>query len=239
MSKSVPKRATKRWGKDFPKIRTTPAPDVFPVAAPLSLPPADAGQAQLATVKPPPQKCTKCGTLFLKRQDICAICGEWSPEKQKLHPSIRKEDDSPVRVTALKIVTMRAAGLSDEEIAKGLGIAKSTLYSYVYKAGKNGWLDFDDPKDQLEYQLMHKVVRNLDQALDDEYRNEKTGEQVKTRVALEMAAGALYPKLAGAAQVTTGPALVGIKIQIVGGDPGTMREGTIMGGADYIDVEPE
>jgi predicted transcriptional regulator len=139
---------------------------------------------------------------------------------------------------ALKIVAMREADVSDEGIAAELGISKNTISGYLHKAGRNGWLDFADPKNQLEYQLMHKVVRNLDEALDDTTRHITSGVMVKTAVAEKIAEGALYPRLAGQ-QAAVAQTLVGIKIQIVGGEPGQMREGTVMGSNSYIDVEKE
>ena len=235
MSKSRPKRAVRRWGKHFPhgSVADKSAADL-PSAAPLSLPPTDAGHTLPVPI--PPQKCTKCGTLFLKRQDVCAVCGEWSPSKQLIPEGMRKADDSPMRVTALKIVAMREAGVSEDGISAELGLSKVSISSYLHKAGKNGWLDFADPKNQLEYQLMHKVVRNLDEALDDQTRHSTSGVMVKTAVAQHIAEGALYPKLANQ-QAAPGSALVGIKIQIVGGEPSTMREGTVMGNSSYLDAE--
>jgi predicted transcriptional regulator len=153
-----------------------------------------------------------------------------------LPEGIRRADDSPMRITALKIVAMREAGVSEEGIASELGLSPKTIAGYVHKAGRNGWLEFNDPKDTLEYQLMHKVVRNLDEALDDTTRHVTSGIMVKTAVAEKIAEGALYPRLANQ-QVAQGNTLVGIKIQIVGGDPGTMREGTIMGNSTYVDAE--
>lgn len=141
-----------------------------------------------------------------------------------------------MRLKALKIVAMREAGVSEDGIASELGISKNTISGYLHKAGKNGWLDFNDPKDQLEYQLMHKVVRNLDEALDDTTRHITSGVMVKTAVAEKIAEGALYPRLANQ-QAAVASTLVGIKIQIVGGEAGTVREGTIMGNSTYVDAE--
>jgi hypothetical protein len=124
-------------------------------------------------------------------------------------------------------------------LAQELGIAKSTVYTSIYRAGLNGWLTFEDPRDSLEYQLLPKAIKNLHEALDDETRHSTSGQMVKTQIAEKMAEGALYPRLAGV-QAQAAQTLVGIKIQIVGGDPGSMREGTTMGNSTYVDatVEP-
>jgi hypothetical protein len=153
-----------------------------------------------------------------------------------LHESVREPDDSPIRVQALKIWTMREAGVSDAEISAALQLSRETIYSYIYRASKNGWLEFNDPKDSLEFQLLPKATRVLNEALDGEVVL-TSGMKEKTAVALKLAEGALYPKVVQAPP--TAPALVGIKIQIVGGEPGTMREGTVMGNSTYIDAEQE
>ena len=237
MSKSRPKRAVRRWGKHFPNGSVADKSDaVLPSAAPLSLPPTDAGHTLPVPIEP--QKCTKCGTLFLKRQDVCNICGEWSPSKQLIPEGMRKADDSPMRVIALKIVAMREAGVSEDGIASELGLAKSSISSYIHKAGKNGWLDFADPKNQLEYQLMHKVVRNLDEALDDGTRHITSGVMVRTAVAQQIAEGALYPRLAGQ-QVAVASTLIGVKIEVVGNaGGGVVREGTVLGTPSYVEADP-
>lgn len=180
-------------------------------------------------------KCTKCGALFLTLKSNCNVCGEWSPEKQLLPEGIRRGDDSDCRPKAVQIVIMRQAGLDDEQIGAALGIKKSTISALLYKAGKNGWLDFDDPKNRMEYQVLHKVIRNIDEALDSEVllveRKERTAvalEIYKANKATEQPA----PPVASVAS------LMGIKIQIVGGDPGTVREGTVMGNSTYVDTKP-
>lgn len=127
------------------------------------------------------------------------------------------------------------AGMSNDDIGAALGISPKSIAGYLYKAGKNGWLDFDNPKDNLEYTLMHKVVRNLEESLDST-NILASGQSERTATALKIAEGALFPKLAVEApqQAST---IVGIKIEVVGGVPGTMREGTSMGSNTYVDAE--
>lgn len=144
-------------------------------------------------------------------------------------------EDSTIRETAIKIYLLRAAGQSDEQIAQIVGLSTKTLSSYVYKAGKMGWLDdfLHDPRERLEYSIMHKVVRNLDQSLDSEGVLQ-TGMQERTAVALKIAEGALYPRLQqGAGQQNS--MLMGIKIEVVGGEPQKIREGTVIEAPAYVE----
>lgn len=153
------------------------------------------------------------------------------PSGVALHP------DSSIRTTALKIVAMRQAGLGEDEIALALGLKRSTLAGYVYKAGRNGWLDSDDPHDRLEYQVLHKVVQRLDEALDSNGVL-MNGMPVKTQVALKTAEGTLFKKF-GQEQATTMPTtVVAIKVEMPAGVQVTeIREGTTGGAPAFIEAE--
>ena len=166
-------------------------------------------------------------------RDNCNICGRMHPAKAALPPGIRLPENSVVRDTAIKIVVMRSAGVSEEQIASSLGLAQKTLSGYVYKASRNGWLDefLDDPKDIVEYKVVHKVIRNLNEMLDS------ADPLTKERVTLDVAKGTLYKKFgeqnSGQAQTT----VVGVKIQIVPGAATEVREGTVQGANNFIDAD--
>jgi len=145
-------------------------------------------------------------------------------------------DEGKMRLNALKIIAMRQAGVGEDEIAKALGLSRSTLAGYVYKAGRNGWLDLEDPKDRLEYQVMHKVVRNLDEALDSEHILQ-TGMPVRSAVALKIGEGTLFKKFAEQAPVSQ-QTVVAIKIEMpISGQSAQIREGTTGGAPAFIDAE--
>lgn len=101
---------------------------------------------------------------------------------------------SVVRAKAMDIISMRHAGLSTEEIAKKLDIKPRSVIHYMYLAGRNGWLatatEWANPEDRLEYELSHKVVRNLEKALDDEY----TQPIGKDSATIAVAKGTLFKK---------------------------------------------
>lgn len=148
-------------------------------------------------------------------------------------PSWKLPEDSPAKAKAFAIIALRAAGEDDGAIAGQLGISPKSISSILYKAGKNGWLDQDatlyDPKDRFEYQIGHKVVRNIEQALDDSDMDRRT------TVALKMAEYTL-PKRA---EVGVGPqlpsALIAIRIEQV--DTGPVREGTVFGVPAFVEGE--
>ena len=134
---------------------------------------------------------------------------------------------------------MRSTGLPEEQIAQILGLSPKTLPGYLYKAGKMGWLDefLVEPRERLEYAVMHKVIRNLDESLDSTGLLQ-TGMQEKTAVALKIAEGALYPRL----QQNPGSQnsmMMGIKIEVVGGEPQKIREGTVIEAPAYTEAESE
>jgi DNA-binding CsgD family transcriptional regulator len=73
--------------------------------------------------------------------------------------------------------------LTSAEIARRMGIAPKTLYSYISRATKNGWLTFDDPIERLDNEIIPKVLDNLNEFLDQKDRT----------VTIEAAKGTLFP----------------------------------------------
>lgn len=143
--------------------------------------------------------------------------------------------NSKIRKTAVKILALRLRGMPDAEIATALGLASpSVVRGYIHRAYKNGWLtdDLDNPKDELEYAIGHKLVRNIHQALD-------SGDpERKDKMTLEVAKGTLFKQFDQQA-ATSAPALnvLAIKIEMPIGVPGTVREGTMGGSPAYVEGE--
>lgn len=74
-----------------------------------------------------------------------------------------------MRKVALAVIALRSQGVKMKEISEQLGYSPDTLRQYLSKAGKKGWINlssFNEPEDQLEYVLKHKVVRNVNEFLD-------------------------------------------------------------------------
>ena len=207
-----------------------------------SLPPPDA-----ATALPPAlrSKCPRCKTTILnplRRKcggcDLLLPLAVRDPSKADLPPSIAKPDDATgQREKAVKIVVLRSAGLSDEEIGPLVHLNPRSLPGYVYRAGRNGWLKdlLDTPKDRMEYQVFHKVVQRIDEALNSK-TTLKTGMKECTAVALEVGKGSLYG-VHDDAPVATASAIIGVKVEIVGGTQ-PMREGTVVGTSQYVESTP-
>ena len=143
--------------------------------------------------------------------------------------------DSPVRESALKIVAMRAMGMDDDAIGEVLGVKRQTVQNYLCLAGSQGWLDgLPDPKDRIKYDLMHKVLRNIDETLDadDPVR--------RGDYALKVAEGTIFKEFGEQQTQQFSPStLVAIKIEYPPGEPQTIRAETIGGRPAYgaIDVE--
>lgn len=154
-----------------------------------------------------------------------------------------------MRKKALAIVAMRANGCTNEEISKELGLSIQNIHSYVYRATKAGYLVnrktreslIWDPKDQLEYELSHKITRNLNGALDDQPVTLADGEikPVSKRMreaAMEIAKGTLFKKFDQAsAPVQQGMNVLAVRIDMPTSGNMTVREGTIGGTPNYVE----
>lgn len=145
--------------------------------------------------------------------------------------------DSKVRKTAAKIVAMRIAGLDEEEIAKNLEMSPKSIRAYIYRAGKNGWVEFDDAKDHIEYSMMQRVTQNLEEGLQDDVRHVTSGMKVKTAVALKIAEGTIFKQFGEAAPVSQASTIVAIKIEMPSGPLQQMREDTTGGAPAYVDAD--
>lgn len=110
-------------------------------------------------------------------------------------------------------------GISNKEIAKRLGISPTSLRTLIYRASKEGWLQFNDPVASLQYQLMPKVVRNLDYYLEE-------GDK---QVTIEVAKGTLFKQYLQEEGLAPHEAnnIIAIKIETAPG--GTPQRGTIVG----------
>lgn len=70
------------------------------------------------------------------------------------------------RIASLVYYRATEPGITNVEVAKRLGIQAHTLNAYVTQAVKEGWLTFEDPLSRLEYELVPKVIDNLNHFLD-------------------------------------------------------------------------
>lgn len=93
---------------------------------------------------------------------------------------------SKIRAKAAAICALKIQGYSTDEVAEKIGLRPASVRQYLWIAGKNGWLTTQDPHDDAEFRLTHRVVSNLDELLHA--RSSVTGLPDK-EVTLESAKG--------------------------------------------------
>lgn len=150
-------------------------------------------------------------------------------------PVVVKDRVAPLTTDGKRWKTVQAAiALSLEhersEVAKMLGITERTLTQYMYEARKAGLLgSLADPKDEVEFGIIPKAVRNLDALLDH------TNDDIKERATMKVLDSTLWkPTVAG----PVGP-VMGLQVNIVQpeGTAVAIREGTIKSTANFLDAE--
>ena len=204
MSKSTRKKPTRRS-----KSRTTEV-----VVSPASLPPGG-GESGTGVSDPP--------------TDAIA-----APPAKSKKPYWQAEVGSRQHKQAVKILALRATGMTDKDIADTMGLSQQTIWNYCYMAGKNGWAtDFQNAKDQIEFGIMPKVVRELEAGLEDNHRNEKTGLSVRTAVALKIAEGTVFKRFEQTANDRPISNVIAIRIEQVAGEAKEIAEGDLGGVPAY------
>lgn len=134
----------------------------------------------------------------------------------------------------MKIIALRVRGMTNVQIAETLHYSPTTIDTYLYRAGKQGWLSeiVDDPKDAIEYDVMHKVVRNMGEALDSD------DAERRDKMTVEVARGTIFkkfdPQTGQAAPTLT---MLAVKIEMPVGALEKVRPGAIVGQPAYLDAE--
>lgn len=220
MSKVRVKKSARRSKRRKTDAKTSPA----------SLPPQGAGLTQPTSVAPP---VSSQADSVAPTQALDVVP---APAAKKAFWDIGKESKGYER--CMQILAMRAAGIDDKEIAANLGLSMQTVWNYCYIAGKNEWgAEFANAKDNIEFRIMPKVMRELEAGLDDRHRNEKTGVQVATAVALKIAEGTVFKKFGDVGTQQQPNNIIAIRIENAGGTPMTIREENIQGTPAYVEGE--
>lgn len=117
------------------------------------------------------------------------------------------------------------------EAARQLKTDRKTLNATILKAVEEGWLKFEDPISKIEYQIIPKVVRNLNRFLDE---GDKT-------VTIETAKGTLFKAYAESKGISEGQKTVlALKIEMPEGAIQTpLITGQILGSPRVIVEEKE
>lgn len=158
--------------------------------------------------------------------------------------------NSLVRKKALVIAAMRADGYDDDAIAEQLNIQKNAIHTYLWRAARSGLLvnqsgesKLADPKDVLEFAIGHKVVRNMNAALDAKPVVTDDGEIVELTkgmldTSMRIAEGTLFKRFDQPKEVTM-PSLNVLAVKIEMPDTGRMavKEGSIGGTPNYVEGE--
>lgn len=146
--------------------------------------------------------------------------------------------DSVTYERCMQILAMRAAGIEDKDIAANLKLSMQTVWNYCYIAGKNNWTDeFANAKDNIKFRIMPKVMREIEAGLSDRHRNEKTGVQVATAVALKIAEGTVFKEFGDVGTQQVNNNIIAIRIETVPGQQMEIRAGAIAGTPAYAEGE--
>lgn len=154
------------------------------------------------------------------------------PKKSRQETIKGLAPNSKIRKAALVIIAMRIAGHSDEEIAAALSLSPKTIPSYLYIAGKKGWLNYADPKDRMEFQLQHQVVDNLKTLMDN------PDDKIRMNTTIEVAKGTLFKRFGenqGQARQTN---VLSIKIETAPeGSPQVLRADAVGGKPAFVEAQ--
>lgn len=80
-------------------------------------------------------------------------------------PPVFMEDKS-FKARLAQIAAFKAMGLNLIEIAERLDLAYSTVKNIVHRANKQGLIQYDDPFERFENQIIPKVVDNIEYWID-------------------------------------------------------------------------
>jgi hypothetical protein len=163
-------------------------------------------------------------------------------------PAIVPKDDKPwwyrertskAYEQAMKVLAMRTAGCTTEQISEAMDLAPQSIHNLVQLAGKNGWMSeqLASAKDVVEFQIMPKVLRELEAGLDDRHRNEKTGVQVKTLVALKVAENTIFKSFDQVQASAQNNNAISLTVIMPPGAPQAVRAGTVSAAPAYEEGE--
>lgn len=138
----------------------------------------------------------------------------------------------------MKVLALKVTGMSAAEIGEAMGISKQSVHNLTYMAGKNDWLkEFANAREQIEYRIMPKVMRVIEEGLDDTNRHSTSGQTVAQQIALDVAGGTVFKSFEQTGTQAPTTNVIGIKIQMVPGSAMEMREGSGGGVPAYCEGE--
>ena len=116
--------------------------------------------------------------------------------------------------------------ITTKEVAARLGIATRTLNKHLLHARREGWLQFEDPLERIEFEIVPKVIDNLSHFLD----------QQDKQVTIETAKGTIFKQYQESkGLIESAVTVLALKIdQPMDGEPKVVA-GTVVGRGRVID----
>ena len=207
------------------------------MSSPDQTPPA-ANRGGALTHKNPDCPCSACTARRRREEALVGGAGDTSSEAGSAEVL---EADVAISTTVRRnpryhIAAWLQLKATDPEItiteaARRLQLHRSTLQAYIGRAVREGWLKFDDPLQRVEYELIPKVIKNLNQFLDE---GDKT-------VTIETAKGTLFPSYKEARGIQEAPTTVlALRIEApAGGEEMKIISGHIVGKPKQLDLEEQ
>ncbi len=135
------------------------------------------------TTHRPDCRCPPCNYTLRRQAEALAVAARERGVPVAPPPSPQAPQDSkpvaPIVATGFGLdnslrgriadwLTLRAQepGITNSEVAKRLGIDRRALAAIIAKARKEGVLQFDDPLEKLEFEIIPKTIENLNHFLD-------------------------------------------------------------------------
>lgn len=115
------------------------------------------------------------------QSDLVLANDEPAKEAPAKSPRWERPSNSKQKAKVAQILIHKANGKKGPEIAELMGTTEGYVRHLLWLAGKNGWFteeDLVDPAERLVYDTSHKIVRNINKALDGEEL--KPGQQEMT-----------------------------------------------------------
>lgn len=141
----------------------------------------------------PECRCRPCSARRRKQKALAIATGVGGPDLDAAFPEKTVTDKRGHSRAAPRSLRDRIAqylhfallfpNSTKSDIASKMGLSNSTLYELLRQGQEHGLLKFTDPLEMIEYQIIPKIVNNLNYYLD---QKDKT-------VTIEAAKGTLFP----------------------------------------------
>jgi hypothetical protein len=116
--------------------------------------------------------CRACVSRRRRAQAIVSTIGAGgatsSENPDALNADLVVREDGTIRARIVKWLQLKQedSSITIEAASRKIGCDHRTLNSSILRAVEEGWLKFEDPISNIEYQIIPKVVRNLSKLLD-------------------------------------------------------------------------